>query len=103
MFDQGCAAAGIQPEIAFEAGAPGAAADLAARGLGVAVLSETSAAPHAERPAGPVIEDVAARAVPAVIWSRSMSPALRELLGHCRAEFENFGGGGEPDWSPALD
>ncbi len=39
-FDQACAAQGRQAEIAFQASAPGAVADLAGRGLGVAILAE---------------------------------------------------------------
>ena len=44
VFDQDCAAQGWRPDIAFQASAPGAVADLASRGLGVAILTETMAA-----------------------------------------------------------
>ena len=89
VFDRACAAKGLHPDIAFQASAPAAVADLALRGLGVAVLSETTAAPYAEQLAGLVIEDVDTLTVLALIWSRTMNPALRELLGHCRREFTN--------------
>jgi DNA-binding transcriptional LysR family regulator len=102
VFEAGCAAAGIRPQIAFQAGAPGAVADLAARRLGIAVLSETTAAPHAERLAILAVEGVDARAILAVVWSRPMNPALRELLTHCRREFKQFGPDREQDWARAL-
>ena len=38
QFDRACAAAGVSPRIAFEAGTPLALADLAERGLGVAIV-----------------------------------------------------------------
>ncbi len=37
-FDAGCAAAGVRPRIAFEAGDPNVLVQLARRGLGVAIL-----------------------------------------------------------------
>jgi DNA-binding transcriptional LysR family regulator len=44
VLDQACAAAGLARGIALEATAPGAVADLAARGLGIGVLSSSMAA-----------------------------------------------------------
>ena len=38
-FDRACARRGVRPRVAVQASAPGAVADLAARGIGVAVLS----------------------------------------------------------------
>src|SRR6478672_11222141 len=43
VFDDACTMAGIRPNIALQAAAPAAVADLAARGLGVAILSESTA------------------------------------------------------------
>ncbi|MFD8630744.1 LysR family transcriptional regulator [Streptomyces sp. NPDC059533] len=43
VFDRACAAAGFRPRIAFEASAPPFLAQLAARGLGVAVVPELPA------------------------------------------------------------
>jgi DNA-binding transcriptional LysR family regulator len=54
VFDQAAAAAGVRLEVALEASAPAAVADLAARGLGVAILSETIAAAAADRLRRPV-------------------------------------------------
>jgi DNA-binding transcriptional LysR family regulator len=89
VLDQACAQAGLRREIALEASAPGAVADLAARGLGVAVLSASMAAGHDDLHAVP-IDDVRIPAVLALIWRRTSSPALRALLPHLRAA---FGGG----------
>ncbi len=43
VLDEACAAAGLTPRIAFEAGEPPVLAQLAAHGLGVAVLPESAA------------------------------------------------------------
>lgn len=44
LLDNACGAAGFRPHIAFEAGDPGTLANLAAKGLGVAILPEVVAA-----------------------------------------------------------
>src|SRR5450631_1048054 len=87
VFDQACAAHGIRPEIALQASAPDAIADLAIRGLGVAVLSESMAAKHHRRLKALPIEGIEAPATLALIWKPTHSPALRELLIHTRAAF----------------
>lgn len=87
VFDQACAAAGIQPSITLQASAPGAVADLAVRGLGVAILSESIAAAYSDRLDALIIDDVETPAVLALIWTASESPALRELLHHSRQAF----------------
>lgn len=84
VFDQACAAKGIQPDIALQASAPGAVADLAVRGLGIAVLSETMAASYHGRLTALAIDDIETPAVLALIWTTTNSPALRELLRHSR-------------------
>jgi DNA-binding transcriptional LysR family regulator len=89
VFDQACAARGIQPDIALQASAPGAVADLASRGLGIAILSESMAARHATRLETLVIDDIQTPAVLALIWTAADSPALRELLHHSRQAFTN--------------
>ena len=43
LFDQAFAASGVQPTIALHASAADATADLAARALGVAILSQSMA------------------------------------------------------------
>jgi DNA-binding transcriptional LysR family regulator len=84
-FDDACADGGVKPDIALQASAPGAVADLAARGLGVAILSESMVA---EGPLTKVLlNDAGPPAILAVIWRRTSSPALRQLVHHTRAAF----------------
>lgn len=86
VLDQACAAQGLDPDIALQASAPGAVADLAVRGLGVALLSESMVADDA-RLTAVAIEDVDIPALLVLVWSRNVSPALRELVTHCRRAF----------------
>ena len=88
VFDEACAASGIQLDIALQASAPGAVADLAHRGLGIAILSESMAATYSARLKALVIDDVATLAVLALIWSSVPSPALKGLLPHLHAAFK---------------
>ena len=87
VFDQACAAQGRRPDIALQASAPGAVADLAGRGLGVAILSETMAAGFSGRLAAVAIKDVVTPSLLALVWTRGQSPALAELLAHSRRAF----------------
>ena len=87
VFDEACAANGIRVDIALQASAPGTVADLAHRGLGIAILSESMAATHSARLKALVIDDVDTLAVLALIWSSVPSPALRGLLPHLRSTF----------------
>jgi DNA-binding transcriptional LysR family regulator len=85
VFDRGCAARGVRPDIALEASAPSAVADLAARGLGVAILSASMVDEGALR--GLEIADLDASTLLAIIWRNTDAPALRELVRSCRAAF----------------
>ena len=87
VFDQDCAAQGRRPDIAFQASAPGAVADLASRGLGVAILTETMAAGFSGQLTAVVIEDIVTPALLALVWARAESPALHELLVQGRQAF----------------
>jgi DNA-binding transcriptional LysR family regulator len=87
VFDQDCAAQGWRPDIAFQASAPGAVADLASRGLGVAILTETMAAAFSGQLTAVLIKDIVTPALLALVWSHAESPALRELLVHGRRAF----------------
>lgn len=89
VFDEACAAQGVEAGIALQASAPTAVADLAARGLGVAVLSESMAAAQRPRLESLLIEDIEELALLALVWTarRTPSPALRALLPHCRRAF----------------
>jgi DNA-binding transcriptional LysR family regulator len=96
VFDQACAARGIQPDIALQASAPGAVADLAIRGLGIAVLSESMVAGHDGRLKALTLDEIETPAVLAIIWGATHSPALRELILHSRRAFAH------PQPSPVL-
>lgn len=86
VFDQACTTMGLRPAIALQASAPGAVADLAARGLGVAVLSESMAAQDSRLVSVP-IGDIETPAVLALVWTATGNPALREFLVHCQRAF----------------
>jgi len=87
VFDQACAARGLRPVIALQASAADAIADLAARGLGVAVLSDSMAERYRDRLTALTIDDVTAPALLALVWRSTRSPAARALLVHCRRAF----------------
>ncbi|WP_216587584.1 LysR family transcriptional regulator [Streptomyces brasiliscabiei] len=88
VFDQACAAQGLRPSIALQASAADAMADLAARGLGVALLSDSMAANYRDRLTARTIDDVDTPALLALIWKRAHNPAVRELLTHTRQAFD---------------
>jgi DNA-binding transcriptional LysR family regulator len=87
LFDQACAASGVQPAIALQASAADAIADLAARGLGVAILSQSMAERHHDRLTARTIDDIAAPVLLALIWKAAHNPATRALLRHARQAF----------------
>ena len=93
-LDASCAAAGVRLDVTLEASAPGAVADLAARGLGVAVLSESMAAARPGLCPVP-IEGPLATASLALIWRPPPGPALRELIARCRRAFSTAPAPGE--------
>jgi len=83
VLDQACAAAGVRAAVALQATAPAAVTELAARGLGVAVLS-TSMAEDTGLTAVPIAE-VEIPALLALVWRREDNTVLRALLPHCAA------------------
>lgn len=87
VFDQSCAAQGVRPNVALVASAPGAVADLAIRGLGVAILSQSMIAGHDGRLHGIIIDDITTPALLALAWRSRPAPALRELVHHCQQAF----------------
>jgi len=91
VFDQACAARHVQPVVALQASAAEAIADLAARGLAVAILSESMAARYDDRLTALTIDDVDAPALLALVWKGTHNPALRELLAHSRQAFGPLG------------
>lgn len=84
--DDACAAAGFRPDVAFEAGDPNVLADLAARGLGLAVLPESLGAARADLHAAPIVEPEL-RGRLALAWRAEgpAGPAARALIEHARA------------------
>lgn len=86
-FDASCAARGVDVSVVLTASAPETVADLAARGLGVAVLSETTAAGRADVLHIAPIGDAKVPAVLGVVWSSAPGPALERLVGVVRAAF----------------
>ena len=84
-LDGACAAAGFRPRIAFESGDLGVVADLAARGLGVAILAGSVALARPDL-RGVAIEP-AVRSSLALAWRAEgpSSPAGRALVAHARS------------------
>jgi DNA-binding transcriptional LysR family regulator len=102
-FDRSCAARNVAPAVTVEASAAATIADLAARGLGVAILSQSMAAAFAGDPENSLravpIEDAETQAILALVWRPSPAPAVVELLRHCRQAFGLTGTvivGGQP-------
>ncbi|MGW0928094.1 LysR family transcriptional regulator [Streptomyces sp. NPDC002644] len=87
VLDQACAAQGVHLTIPLQAGAADAVADLAARGLAVAVLSDSMAASHRARLTARTIDDVETPALLALVWRNTHSPGMRQLLRHSRQAF----------------
>lgn len=84
-FDNACAAAGIRPRVALEASAPDAVVRLAARGLGVAILSSSMVTAH-DTTLIPLTIDAGPRARLDIVWraGAQTNPAARALIGHAR-------------------
>ncbi|WP_433444743.1 LysR family transcriptional regulator [Nonomuraea sp. CA-141351] len=87
VFDQACAAQGLQPVITLQASAADAIADLAARGMAVGILSDSMAARNGDRLVARTIADVETPALLALVWRAGHRPAVRELLAHARRAF----------------
>jgi DNA-binding transcriptional LysR family regulator len=86
VFDEAFLSKGLIPDLALAASAPGAVADLAARGLGIAVLSESMAANYPELTAVP-IAGIEIPALLALVWRPRVSAALSALLPHLEKAF----------------
>jgi DNA-binding transcriptional LysR family regulator len=84
-LDDACAAAGFQPRIAFEASDLRVVAQLAGRGLGVAILPESVANAHsAETHAITISPQMRGRIELAWRGEGPISPAARALIGRAR-------------------
>ncbi|WP_371482453.1 LysR family transcriptional regulator [Kitasatospora sp. NBC_00315] len=86
-LDEACAAAGFTPQIAFEASDPGQLAELAAHGLGAAILPGVFAAARSEQLKSIGIDRPALRGRLVLAWRADGvgSPAGRALVARARA------------------
>ncbi|WP_436991223.1 LysR family transcriptional regulator [Streptomyces sp. enrichment culture] len=86
VLDRACAAAGIRPRVGYEAAAPHVLAELAARGLGVAVLPAGSAAEAGDRLRALEIVRPRLRGRIALAWRTDgpSGPAARAFLARMR-------------------
>jgi DNA-binding transcriptional LysR family regulator len=86
-LEAACAAAGFRPHVAFEAGDPGVLAELAARGLGVAILPESLVAARSRDLHAIAITQPALRGALVLAWRAggAPSPAGRALVEHALA------------------
>lgn len=87
VFDRACVAQNARPTVSFQATAPGAVTDLAARGLGVGVLSASMARDLGARLRAVPIADIDEPALMMLVWGGTASPALRGLLTYAREAF----------------
>ncbi len=89
-LDDACVAGGLHPSIAFEAGDPRVLADLAAHGLGVAVVPRSLATRRQDLHALD-ITDPALHGRIALAWRSGgpIAPAARVLINHARSEQED--------------
>jgi DNA-binding transcriptional LysR family regulator len=86
-LDIACAAAGFTPDITIEASAADTVADLAERGLGIGVLSASMTAVYRDRLSAVPLTGTPLPALLAVVWSPSLSPALRVFIPRLREAF----------------
>ncbi|MCX8562368.1 LysR substrate-binding domain-containing protein [Mycolicibacterium mucogenicum] len=84
QFDRACADVGVDVHVAFEASTPHALADLAARGLGVAVLPQAMVRSRADLHLIKLTPALRGRLVFAWRAGGPMSPAARELVNMAR-------------------
>ncbi len=84
QFDRACADLGVDVHVAFEASTPHALADLAARGLGVAVLPRSLVGARTDLHLITLIPALRGRLVFAWRCGGPMSPAARELVNMAR-------------------
>jgi DNA-binding transcriptional LysR family regulator len=92
QFDAACAEAGVTPRIAFEASTPLALADLAERGLGVAIVPRSVAVGRDRLHALSIVPELRGRLVLAWRSSGPMSPAARVLVDRARRLLRVGGG-----------
>lgn len=87
VLDRACTRHRVRPTISVQASAADAIADLAVRGLGVAILSESMSRDYHGRLITLPIVDIDEPALLALVWGGTRSPALDRLVRHCRDTF----------------
>jgi DNA-binding transcriptional LysR family regulator len=97
-LEDACAAAGLRPRIAFEAGDPRLLTQLAAHGLGVAIVPQSVADHHHEDVHALVITRPALRGRIALAWRTEgpVSPAARALITAVRGQANRCGEDSSP-------
>jgi len=90
VFDRDCAGVGLAPSIALQGTAPDAVADLAARGLGVAILSASMTKSYDDKLVAVDLTDSHTAALLALVWRARMNPALAELVSVATRSFSEF-------------
>lgn len=85
-LDEACAAAGFEPRVAFEVSDPNVLAQLAARGLGPAVVPESLAAEYSGELHALTVTDPPLRGRMALAWRTEgpVGPAARAFAEHAR-------------------
>jgi len=91
LLDDACSAAGFTAQVALEASDPSVVAQLAAAGLGVAVLPESIIRAFPRALHGLALTDIELRGQVVLAWraNGSQSPAARALIALARSRFEN--------------
>ncbi|MEV5504776.1 LysR substrate-binding domain-containing protein, partial [Nonomuraea fuscirosea] len=92
-LEAACARAGFAPQVAYEASEPYVLGQLAARGLGLAVLPESAVAGAASQLRVLEVTEPALRGRMGVVWRAEgpMSPAARAFIEHARRHLPDLG------------
>ncbi|MEV0315311.1 LysR family transcriptional regulator [Nonomuraea fuscirosea] len=92
-LEDACARAGFAPQVAYEASEPYVLGQLAARGLGLAVLPESAVAGAASQLRVLEVAEPALRGRMGVVWRAEgpMSPAARAFIEHARRHLPDLG------------
>ncbi|MDV8077156.1 LysR family transcriptional regulator [Rhodococcus sp. IEGM 1370] len=87
VFDRDCAGAGLSPSITLQASAPDAVADLAARGVGVAILSASMIDTYGDRLTVVELADSTTAALLALVWTPKPNAASARLVSMAQDAF----------------
>ncbi|MDV6260565.1 LysR family transcriptional regulator [Rhodococcoides yunnanense] len=87
VFDRDCAGVGLSPSIMLQASAPDAVADLAARGVGVAILSASMIETYRDRLTAVELTDSTTSALLALVWTPNPSAAPAKLVSMAESAF----------------